>query len=76
MAELLTGSKTKFADALRTALGKLGSVRCVEPKVTVESSDLDYLIIVEEVTAAVNAAMEGSGETKVFTSKLIRGARS
>lgn len=55
---LRTNSKGKFDGAPRSSLGKSATVRCVGTKATVKLCELNKLITVKEVPAAVNAAMD------------------
>lgn len=68
-----------LGDALRSTLGEVATVDCMEPKATVKLRDLDKLTTnVKEVTTGVDATILGGGggvEANVFVSKLILEGR-
>lgn len=61
-----TQSKPKFGNALRSTLCESAKFGCVD---NVDLYDTDVLSTVEEITAAVNKAIEVSVEARVFVSR-------
>lgn len=64
-----SGSKADFGSELKDILGSNASVRVLEPKLTVEVRDLDELTTESEVRAAIESALGGQSEMKIFVSK-------
>lgn len=57
-----TESKAKYGNDHRSTLGDTAAVSCEGLEAIIDLRDLDELTTVEEVTAAVNATMEGNVE--------------